>query len=330
MNEILKQTLARLLVGNKGILAADESFSSADKRLSDVGITPSVETRRLYRELFLNTPGIEEYLSGVILFDETTKQASNDGVNFVDLLKSKGIVPGIKVDGGLVDLENFPGEKIAEGLDGLATRLDGYFAQGLRFAKWRTVTVIGDETPTMTAIIANSHVLARYAAICQSRGIVPMVEPEVLIDGDHDINKSEEVTTGVINELFSQLKNYRVDLSALILKTSMVISGKGFVKQATPEEVGAATVRMLRNSVPEAVPGVVFLSGGQSPEAATENLNAIKQFQPLPWQVTFSYARAIQQPALEIWRGKEGNVELARAEFVKTLKRECAAVAGRL
>lgn len=330
MQEILKQTLKKLLTGNKGILAADESFSSADKRLSDVGITPSTETRRLYRELFLNTPGIEQYLSGVILFDETTKQSSNDGINFVDLLGRKGIVSGIKVDKGLIDLDNFPGEKIAEGLDGLAQRLDEYFTLGLRFAKWRTVTVIGPETPTMTAIIANSHVLARYAAICQAHGIVPMVEPEVLIDGDHDLNKSEEVTTGVINELFTQLKNYRVDLSVLILKTSMVISGKDFVKQATAEEVGAATVRMLRNSVPDEVPGVVFLSGGQSSEAASENLNAIKQFQPLPWQVTFSYARAIQQPALEIWRGKDENMSLAREEFVKILQRECAAVAGQL
>ncbi len=288
------------------------------------------ETRRLYRDLFLSTVGIEDYLNGVILFDETVYQKNNMGINFVELLKSKGILPGIKVDAGTIDLVNFPGEVITQGLDGLAIRLEKYHDLGLTFAKWRAVISISEKLPTIEAIDANTFLLAQYAAICQSQGIVPMVEPEVLLDGNHSIEKAEEVTTATLTALFQQLKRYRVDLKALILKTSMVVPGDQSDQDITKEDIAKATVRCLLNCVPSETAGVVFLSGGQSPNQATINLNEIAELEPLPWPITFSYARAIQHEAMEVWQGKNENVDKAHEIFIKRLKLDTKADQGLL
>ena len=288
------------------------------------------ETRRLYRDLFLSADGIENYLNGVILFDETVYQKNNTGINFVDLLKQKGILPGIKVDAGTIDLINFPGAVITQGLDGLAIRLEKYHEMGLTFAKWRAVISISETLPTFEAIQANAFLLAQYAAICQSQGIVPMVEPEVLLNGNHNIEKAEEVTTATLTELFRQLKAYRVDLKALILKTSMVVPGDQSDQEITKEDIAKSTVRCLLNSVPAEVAGVVFLSGGQTPNQATVNLDQIAKLEPLPWPITFSYARAIQHEAMEVWQGKSENVEKAREIFIKRLKLDTKADQGLL
>lgn len=315
-------TIAKQMVTpGKGILAADESGKTVrEKRFAPLGIEDSVEMHRQFRDLFLSTDGIEKYLSGVILHDETMRQNANDGTPFVELLQKKGIIPGIKVDGSTLDMPGFPGEKITAGLDGLRERLKEYYAMGARFTKWRAVITIGDGIPTQECIHTNSMLLALYAKTVQEEGMVPMVEPEVLLTGTHSLERAEEVTTETVSHLMYELERMNVDLSAVILKTSMVVDGGDDGITSTNEEVAAATVRMLKTSCPDNLGGVVFLSGGQSPDEATEHLNEIAKKEPLPWELAFSFARAIQGPALEIWQGKEENVEAAREEFMKRLE----------
>lgn len=324
----LQETAKKMMQKGKGILAADESNKTAGKRLDSINVENNEENRRLYRELFLGAEGIEQYLSGVILYDETLRQKNNAGTLYAEHLEKLGIVPGIKVDMGAKDFPGFPGEKVTAGLDGLRERLEGYYKLGARFAKWRAVITIGDGTPTPECIHTNATILARYARLCQEEGIVPMVEPEVLFEGNHSIEKAEEITRNTVSEVFYQCKRYRVDLRGIILKTSMVLAGNKYEVQSTAEEIGKATVRMLKDAVPEEVPGVVFLSGGQEPVPATEHLDAIADYEPLPWELAFSYARAIQGPALEIWKGKEENVKEAREVFFKRLKMNVAADMG--
>jgi fructose-bisphosphate aldolase class I len=310
----LEETAAALIAGDKGLLAMDESLPTANKRFAKEGIPQTIEYRRAYRELIVTTPGFGECISGAILFDETIYQATKDGVLFVDVLKKAGIIPGIKVDEGTVDLAGFPGEKITEGLDGLRERLAKYYSLGARFCKWRAVITIGDGIPTRGCIDANVHLLARYAALCQEAGMVPVVEPEVLMDGSHTIEKCFEVTSKTLRMLFNQLHMQRVNLHGMILKPNMVIAGKHCPKQNSVDEVAEATVNCLLENVPAVVPGIAFLSGGQSCEEATAHLNAmhVKFKGKLPWALTFSFARAIQQPALEIWKGKDENVKEAQ------------------
>jgi fructose-bisphosphate aldolase class I len=310
----LIDTVTALFAGDKGLLAMDESTTTCNKRFAEVGIPQTVEYRRAYRELIVTTPGLGKCLSGAILYDETIYQSTKDGVLFIDILKQAGIVPGIKVDEGTTDLAGFPGEKISLGLDGLRERLAKYYELGARFAKWRAVITISPGTPTMGCIEANMHTLARYAALCQEAGIVPIVEPEVLMDGPHDLKRCFAVTEKVQQVLFDQLFSQNVNLEALILKPNMILPGSDSHEQAGIDEVAEATVRCLLQSVPAAVPGIAFLSGGQPPEMATAHLNAmhVQYKDRLPWALTFSFARAIQQPALEIWKGKDENVEQAQ------------------
>jgi len=313
---LLAKTAAAMVAKGKGLLAADESSGTCEKRFQTVNAECTEANRRAYRALLFGTPGVEQYLSGVILFDETSRQKSNDGMPFPDYLAKKGIIPGIKVDKGLVDLPLAPkGEKVSEGLDGLAKRLDEYFKMGCRFAKWRSVITIGDGIPTHACLYANAHVLARYAAACQVASIVPMVEPEVLLDGTHTAERSEEVHEATLRALYAALAAYNVQVEYLILKTSMVVSGKDAPKQAGVEEVAERTVRVLKRTVPAAQPGIVFLSGGQSDEAATAHLSAMAARKDLPWPLTFSYSRALQNAALNAWRGQAGNVGAAQKAF---------------
>jgi fructose-bisphosphate aldolase class I len=307
-------TVTAMMAGDKGLLAMDESTTTCNKRFEEAGIPQTVEYRRAYRELIVTTPNLGQAISGAILYDETIYQATKDGVLFIDLLKQAGIIPGIKVDEGTIDLAGFPGEKITVGLDGLPERLAKYYDLGARFAKWRAVIAINAGIPTRGCIEANMHSLARYAAMCQEAGIVPIVEPEVLMDGTHDLKRCFDTTEKVQHVLFDQLFAQKVNLEALILKPNMVMSGLSCPKQANVDKVAEATVTCLLQSVPAAVPGVAFLSGGQSPEKATAHLNAmhVKYKGKLPWALTFSYSRAIQQPALEIWKGKDENVKAAQ------------------
>jgi len=290
-----------MVAAGKGIIAIDESNSTIKKRFDGVGIECTEENRRAYRELLLGTPNLNEYISGAILFDETLRQKTKDGVPFTELMMKNGIIPGIKVDKGPQPLAGFPGEVVTEGLDGLRERLKEYAQLGARFAKWRAVINIGEDMPSGTAIEANSHNLARYAALCQEAGIVPMVEPEVIMDGDHDIDVCYEVTEVVLRSLFAALYDQNVMLEGTILKASMVVSGKDCPEQASVEEVAELTVRCLKATVPANLPGIVFLSGGQSDEAATAHLNAMNQMGPLPWPLSFSYGRAMQSAALKLW-----------------------------
>src|SRR5438874_2613635 len=313
---LLSKTAAAMVAKGKGILAADESSGTCEKRFQTVKVECTEENRRSYRQLLFGTPGIEQYISGVILFDETARQKSSDGMPFPEYLQKKGIIPGIKVDKGLVDLPLAPkGEKVTEGLDGLAKRLDEYFKMGCRFAKWRAVITIGRDIPTHTCLYANAHALARYAAACQAASIVPMIEPEVLLDGAHTIERCEEVTEATLRATYAALAAYNVSLEHLILKTSMVVSGKDNPRQADVDEVAERTVRVLKRTVPAAQPGVVFLSGGQSDESATAHLSAMAAMKNLPWPLTFSYSRALQNPALNTWRGQAGNVSAAQKAF---------------
>jgi fructose-bisphosphate aldolase class I len=310
------ETVARALVAKgKGILAADESTRTITKRFERVNVPSNPETRRAYRNMLFTTPGVEAYISGVILFDETIRQSADDGTPFPQLLAQKGIIPGIKVDTGAKDMAGFPGEKITEGLDGLRERLIEYRGMGAKFAKWRAVITIGPGIPTMACITANAHALARYAALCQEQGLVPIVEPEVLMDGDHTIERCEEVTAATLWAVFSALHEHRVWLEGTLLKPNMVLSGKDCPKQAGVEEVAEATVRCLRRTVPAAVPGIVFLSGGQSPEQATQHLNAMNAMFDTPWELSFSYGRALQDPPLKAWKGNAANVPLAQKLF---------------
>ncbi len=329
MNESLHNIAKHMVADHKGLLAADESTPSATKRLDSIGLESTEETRRQYRNLFLTTPELGEYISGVILYEETLTQKADDGTPFLEVLKNHGVIPGIKVDKGAHDLAGFPGEKVTDGLDKLRDRFAEYYAMGCRFAKWRAVIKIdGAELPTEQCLSANAHALTRYAALAQEAGIVPVVEPEVLIEGPHDIKRSEAVTTTTLQIMFDELKKYKVDLKGLILKSSMVISGNECPEQATPEEIGEATIRCFKDAVPKEVPGIVFLSGGQTAVQATENLNAVNKLNDGPWTISFSFARALQGDPLQVWHGKAENLAAAQAEFMKRMKANHAANQG--
>jgi fructose-bisphosphate aldolase class I len=311
---VLKDTARALVAGDKGLLAMDESNPTCNKRFAALGIPETEEARRAYREMIVTTPGLGESISGAILYDETISQRKKDGTSFVDILTKAGILPGIKVDTGAKDLAGHPGEKVTEGLDGLRDRLKEYASMGARFAKWRGVIALGDGIPSQGCIAANAHALARYAALCQESGLVPVVEPEVLMDGDHTLERCREVTEDALRVVFHQLHTQGVMLEGMILKANMVLPGLSSAKQETVDEVADATVRCLLRVVPAAVPGIAFLSGGQSGELASARLNAMNvRFKSrLPWALAFSFARAIQQPALEIWRGNEAHVMAAQ------------------
>ena len=312
---LLSKTAAAMVAKGRGVLAADESSGTCEKRFKTVGVECTEETRRTYRNLLFSTAGVEQYLSGVILFDETARQKAVDGSPIPQYLAKKGILPGIKVDKGLVNIPFTREEKVTEGLDGLQKRMKEYFDLGCRFAKWRAVITIGDDIPTHTCLYANAHALARYAAICQEASIVPMIEPEVLLDGTHTVERSEEVHEATLRATYAAMAAYNVSIEHLILKTSMVVSGKDASRQAGVDEVAERTVRVLRRTVPAAQPGIVFLSGGQSDEAATAHLNAMAAMKGLPWPLTFSYSRALQNPALKTWKGQAGNVTAAQKAF---------------
>ena len=315
-----RELAQRLMAPGKGILAADESVSTMNKRLAAVGVEETSEMAREYRDVLFTTKDLGSYLSGVIMFDETIRQNANDGMSFPHLLEIKGVIPGIKVDQGLSPLPNFPNEEISNGFDGLDARLDEYYAMGARFTKWRSVIRISDTTPTNTILRANAHVLARYAAMVQAHHMVPMVEPEVLYDGTHTIEKSADVLQRTLSILFEELSAYRVLLPGLILKTSMALPGKESGTPIHAPDVARETIAALRASVPAETGGVVFLSGGQTPVQATENLNAMAQYKDLPWPITFSYSRAIEEPVLDAWRGKERNRKEAQEALLKRLK----------
>src|ERR1700728_4705812 len=318
MNRTELARIANAMVAkNKGILAADESTGTIKKRFDAIKLESTEEHRRLYRELLFTAPSVAESISGVILYDETIRQKTKDGTPFPEYLTKLGVIPGIKVDEGAKPLALFPNETITEGLDGLRDRLIEYYKLGARFAKWRAVIDIGNGIPTRAAIEANAHALARYAALCQEQNIVPIVEPEVLMDGSHTIERCEEVTDAVLAEVFAQLGRQRIHLEGMILKPNMVISGKKCPKQATPDQVASATVRCLKRHVPAAVPGIMFLSGGQSPADAALHLSLINRLGPLPWQLSFSYGRALQDAALTAWGGKPANFTAGQKEFQK-------------
>lgn len=325
---ILLQTIKDIVIPGKGILAADESSGTIKKRFDSINIESTEENRRAYRDMLFTAPNIEDYISGVILFEETLNQKAKDATPFPELLSKKGIVPGIKVDKGLIDLENFEGEKITQGLDGLADRLIEYKKLGARFAKWRAVFNISDTLPSNTAIKTSADLLARYAAICQSQDIVPIVEPEVLMDGNHTLERCSVVSEKVFHQVFHALNKYKVILEGIILKPSMVISGKDCSTQASVEEVAKETVKILKRTVPSTVPTINFLSGGQSDELATAHLNAINKLGPLPWYVSFSYGRALQAPAIKAWAGNEANVKTAQDALVKRSKLNGLATKG--
>ena len=312
---LLSKTAAAMVARGKGVLAADESSGTCEKRFKSVNVECTEENRRIYRGLLFTTPGVEQYVSGVILFDETIRQKTNDGTPFPAYLAGKGILPGIKVDKGAMDLALCPGEKVTEGLDGLRARLAEYFKLGARFAKWRAVITIGEGIPSHACLYANAHALARYAALCQEASIVPMIEPEVLLDGNHSVERSEEVTEATLRATYAACAAHHVSFEHLILKTSMVVSGKDNPRQAPVDEVAERTVRVLKRTVPAAQPGIVFLSGGQSDEAATAHLNAMAAMKGLPWPLTFSYSRALQNPALKTWRGEAKNAVAAQKAF---------------
>ena len=299
--EQLAETALAMVAPGKGIIAIDESNATCKKRFDGVSIECTEETRRAYRELLLTAPNLGEHISGAILFDETIRQSTKDGVPFTKVMMDNGIIPGIKVDKGTFPLAGFPGEVVTEGLDGLRARLEEYYKLGARFAKWRAVINISDETPSGTCIDANTHALARYAALCQEQGLVPMVEPEVIMDGSHDLDTCYDVTEVTLRSLFASLHEHNVMLEGTILKASMVISGTTCPEQASVEEVAAATLHCLKATVPATLPGIVFLSGGQSDTAATAHLNAMNQMGPKPWPLSFSYGRAMQQAALKLW-----------------------------
>lgn len=321
----LKMMAKSLVSFPKGILAADESGGSIHKKFETMGITDDEQHRRDYRNIFFTTPNLEKYVNGVILFDETARQKADDGRNFVDFLTARKIIPGIKVDQGLVNFINSE-EKYTKGLDGLRERLNEYYQMGLRFAKWRAAFEIAQNMPSDFAIQKNCEILAQYAKDCQDEKIVPIVEPEVVYDGDYPIAKNIETTGKILKKLFECLKEKNVELSETILKVNMVLAGKKFPRQSTPEEVGKATAEVLKECVPRELVGVVFLSGGQSVEQATENLQAVTNNGPFPWPVTFSFARALQDPALNAWRGNNQNADEARKAFRERLIKNCEAL----
>jgi len=328
MDSELKQTIKDMVIAGKGILAADESVKTATKRLASINTESTEETRRQYRNIMLSAPQVEKYLCGVILFEETLHQKSDDGILFPKLLAKKGIVPGIKVDQGLVDIDN--GEQYTKGLDGLGNRLEEYKKSGCRFAKWRAVYLISEKAPTPEIIQRNAEDLAKYAKICQEHGIVPIVEPEVLIDGTHSIDTSYKVTEKVQKAVFDALRKENVAVEYAILKPSMVISGKQAQNRASINEVARRTVKCLKATIPSELPSINFLSGGQTPEEATAHLNRMHTLgEELPWYLSFSYARALQEPALNAWQGKKENIPAAQKAFLKRAKLNSLATMGR-
>jgi fructose-bisphosphate aldolase class I len=323
------ESIAQALVApGKGILAADESTGTIEKRLKSIDVESTEDTRRGYRNLLFTTQGAEEFISGVILYDETIRQSSDDGTPFAELLAGRGIIPGIKVDKGAKELANAPGEKVTEGLDGLRERLAEYRELGARFTKWRAVITIGEGIPSEYCLWTNAHALARYAALSQEAGLVPIVEPEVLMDGDHSIERSFEVTSRTLHAVFTELRDQRVHFEQMLLKPNMVLSGYDGPAQASHEEVAEWTMKCFYRHVPAAVPGIVFLSGGQSDEDATANLNAMNARGPHPWELSFSYGRALQAPALKAWGGDPANVEAAQKAFYRRAKFNSAARFG--
>ena len=313
--EQLESIAQAMVAPGKGIIAIDESTGTCKKRFDSVGIENSEENRRAYREMLLTTPSLGDHISGAILYDETLRQATKAGVPFTKVMMDAGILPGIKVDKGPQPLAGYPGEVVTEGLDGLRERLNEYARLGAKFAKWRAVITIGEDTPSGTCIEANSHALARYAALCQEAGLVPIVEPEVLMDGDHDIDRCQAVTEWTLKTVFEQLYDQRVALEGMVLKPNMVIAGKKCSKQASVDEVAERTVKVLKARVPAAVPGIAFLSGGQSDADATAHLDAMNKIGGLPWKLTFSYGRALQAAPQKAWSGKLENVAAAQRAF---------------
>lgn len=329
MNEEEDKSVARALVApHKGILAADESFPTIKKRFDAIGVESNEENRRAYRELLFTTEGIEEFISGVILFDETIRQTTKEGKPFVKILQEKGIIPGIKVDKGTVPMAGFPEEKITEGLDGLGERLAEYKNLGAKFTKWRAVITIGETIPTNECIDSNAEMLARFAALSQEAGLVPIVEPEVLMDGGHDMERSKEVGRRTLKSVFLFLGKHKVALEAMLLKPSWVHPGKDYPQRPSDEEIAQATLGLFKEVLPDGLPGVVFLSGGDSPEDSTGHLNALNQMGGANWELSFSFGRALQEPVLQTWGGKEENIKLAQEAFYKRAKLNSLARAG--
>ena len=324
----LQSTAQALVAEGKGILAADESTGTIKKRLDSIGVESTEETRQAYRELLFATEGAEEFISGVILYDETIRQSASDGTPFPKLLESRGIIPGIKVDTGAKPLALTDGETITEGLDGLRDRLEEYRELGARFAKWRATYSIAADKPSEYCVWTNAHALARYAALCQEAGLVPIVEPEVLQDGTHTIAESRKATGRVLQAVYTELHDQRLDFRGTLLKPNMVLSGYDASDRASADEVADVTLECFYKHVPAAVPGIVFLSGGQSDEDATAHLNAMNARGPHPWQLSFSYGRALQAPALKAWGGKEENVEAAQRAYYHRAKMNSAARTG--
>ncbi|HEX6550565.1 MAG TPA: class I fructose-bisphosphate aldolase [Gammaproteobacteria bacterium] len=324
----LALTAHQLVAKNRGILAADESTSTIEKRFKAIGVVSTEEHRRAYREMLFATPGVEKFISGVIMYDETIRQKTRSGVPFAEFQRKLGIVPGIKVDKGAKPLAGSPAEKITEGLDGLRERLQEYYGLGARFAKWRAVIDIAEGIPTEYCIRANAQALARYAALCQEAGLVPIVEPEVLMDGGHTLERCAEVTSVTLKTVFDELYHHRVALEGMLLKPNMVISGMKCAVQAGVEQVARETVRILKERVPAAVQGIVFLSGGQSAELATAHLNAMNALGAAPWVLSFSYGRALQAPALTAWKGEESGLAAGQKAFHHRAQCNSAACAG--
>lgn len=324
----LHATAAAMVAPGKGILAADESSGTMSKRLEAVGVPATADSRRAWRELILTTPGLDRWISGVILYDETMRQKAADGRPLADVAREAGVMPGIKVDTGAKELAGAPGEKVTEGLDGLRERLAEYREMGARFAKWRAVITIGDGIPSQQCLEANAHALARYAALCQEAGIVPIVEPEVLMDGDHGIDRCEEVTAATLRLVFAELVAQRVSLEGMVLKPNMVLSGTDNAQQASVKEVADATLRCFHRVVPAAVPGIAFLSGGQSDELAAEHLNELNNRGTQPWDLSFSYGRALLATALETWSGDDANIAPAQEALAHRARCNAAARDG--
>ena len=324
----LERIALTLVKGHKGILAADESTGTIEKRFKSIGVISSEETRRAYRELLFTTQGVEKFISGVIMYDETIRQKTKAGLPFANYLESLGIVPGIKVDKGAKPLAGNLSEKITEGLDGLRERLQDYYRLGARFAKWRAVIEINSDLPTEYCLRANAQALARYAALCQEVGLVPVVEPEVLMDGAHTLERCASVSATTLKIVFDELYIHRIALEGMLLKPNMVISGMQCPKQASVEQVAKETIKVLKRHVPAAVPGIVFLSGGQSAELATAHLNAMNKLGGTPWKLSFSYGRALQAPALEAWKGQDSHWAAGQKAFSKRARCNSSAVAG--
>jgi fructose-bisphosphate aldolase class I len=328
MSEAMSATARDLVAPGKGILAADESSGTIEKRFDQIGVPSTEENRRAYRELLFTTPGVGEHIGGAILFDETIRQSAADGRSFVEVLREAGVIPGIKVDTGAKPLALYPGETVTEGLDGLRERLAEYGALGARFAKWRATILIGEGLPTAEAIGANAHAMARYAALCQEADIVPIVEPEILMDGDHDMAACEDATGRTLDALYAELAAARVDLPGSLLKVNMIVPGKGCATQDDDRTIAEATIRCLTAHVPDAVPGIVFLSGGMSDEQATSRLNEMNRIGGFGWELSFSYGRALQAPSLKAWGGDPANVPAAQAALAHRAKMNGLARSG--